>query len=53
MEIIAKVYTSLFCWKINQNYNKIPCFVKMKFKKQHKVCGISQQNMWFSITKYL
>jgi hypothetical protein len=34
---------------MNQNYNKIPCFVEMKIKTTNKIYGISKQNLWFSI----
>jgi hypothetical protein len=35
---------------MDQNYNKIPCFLKMKIKTTNKIHGISKQNMWFSTT---
>jgi len=42
MEIIVKVCTSLFYWKLNYNYSKIPCSVEMKSKQQNKICGITK-----------
>jgi hypothetical protein len=34
---------------MNQNYNRIPCFVEKNPKTTIKICGISKQSLWFSI----
>jgi hypothetical protein len=41
----------LFCSIINmnQNYNKIPCFVEKNPNTIIKICGISKQSSWFFI----
>jgi hypothetical protein len=41
MEITTEVYTFLFYWKLNKNYN-IPCSIEMKSKQQDNICGISK-----------
>jgi len=42
VEIIAKFCTSLFYWKLNQNYNKIRGSIEMKSKQQNKICRITK-----------
>jgi hypothetical protein len=42
MEITAKVCTFCFIANSIQITAKIPCFVEMKSKQQHKICGVSK-----------
>jgi hypothetical protein len=53
IKIITKICASLYYWKLNQNYSRIPCFVENEIKTTNKICNISKQNMWFFIIMYL
>ncbi len=51
----TKVFIFLYYWKLNQNYNKIPCFAEMKSKQQiqsmvyqNKICGFLFQSTYNS-----
>jgi hypothetical protein len=41
IEFPAKVCASLFYYKHESKYIRIPCFVEMKIKTTNKICGIS------------
>jgi general stress protein 26 len=41
IEFFAEVCVSLFYYKHESKYNKIPCFVEMKIKRTNKICDIS------------
>jgi hypothetical protein len=53
IETTAKVCTSLFYWKLNQNYNKIPCFVKNEIKTTNKIYGIFKTKSMVFYSKIL
>jgi hypothetical protein len=53
IKTIVEIYTSLFYWKLNQNYSKFHVLLKMKSKQQIKFVVYLKQNLWFSTTKYL
>jgi len=60
IKITIEDSTSLYYWKLNQNYSRIPCFVEMKSKQQiqsmvyqKKICGFLLQSTYSSFHYFL
>ncbi len=50
MKFTIEVYDFLYCCKHESKYSRIPCFVEKNFEATIKICGISNQSLWFSTT---
>jgi hypothetical protein len=53
IEITTEVCASLYYWKLNHNYSKIPCFVENEIKTTNKICSISKVEYVVFYTKYV